>query len=191
MSEAALDSRFCYALLVAAVAVERAFELLLSRRNRIRVEKRGGFLADPRSFLDMASFQAVLLAACPIETFVLERPWIPGLGVPAVLLVGAGMILRYWAVATLGDRWSLRIVVVPGESPVTTGPFRFVRHPNYAAVVVETVALPLVHTAWITAVASSLALAPLLGRRIRHEEAALERHSDYERAFAGRGRLLP
>jgi len=78
-----------------------------------------------------------------------------------------------------------------GEPPVVAGPYRFIRHPNYAALAVETVALPLVHMAWITACALFPILVPLLVRRIRLEEAALARHSDYERAFAGRGRLLP
>jgi len=191
MSAPSLDSRAWYVMLIVAVAAERMFELWLSRRNLVRIGRRGGFVADRRSYLDMAAFQAAFLVACPVEVLALDRPWIPALGVPALALVGAAMVLRYAAVAALGDRWSLRLAVVPGERPVTSGPYRFVRHPNYLALAVETVALPLVHTGWIAACAFVPVFVPLLARRIRLEEAALARYSDYERAFAGRGRLLP
>jgi methyltransferase len=139
----------------------------------------------------MIVFQLAFLVACPLEVVALERPWIPALGVPALMLVGAAMVLRYAAVVALGDRWSLHLVVVPGEPPVVAGPYRFVRHPNYLALAVETAALPLVHTAWVAACSLLPLFVPLLAWRIRLEEAALSRHSDYERAFAGRGRLLP
>ena len=191
MNTAILDSRAGYALLVAAVAAERGIELLLSRRHRMSVERRGGFVADPRSFRTIAASQVALLVASPLEVLMLRRPWIPQLGLPALLIVFGAMALRYWAVATLGDRWNVRIVVVPGEPVVTNGPYRFVRHPNYLAVALEAVALPLVHTAWWTACVVGLATLPLLRRRIRLEEEALSRHTDYDRAFAARGRPLP
>ncbi|HSK74829.1 MAG TPA: isoprenylcysteine carboxylmethyltransferase family protein, partial [Thermoanaerobaculia bacterium] len=88
-------------------------------------------------------------------------------------------------------RWTTRIVVLPGVAPVTGGPYRFLRHPNYLAVILEILALPLVHTAWITALVFSLANALLLRVRIRAEEEGLARLSDYEAAFSGRPRLVP
>lgn len=191
MNDNLSDTRLLYALLVGAVAIERGLEVLLARRNLRRVTARGGLVADHRSFWDMAAFQAAFLAACVLEVFVLGPPFLPVLGLPMLALVAAAMALRYWSVATLGDRWNLRVVVLPGGPVATGGPYRWVRHPNYLAVVVETVALPLVHTAWLTAGVSAVVLAPLLARRIRLEEAALARHTDWATAFAGRGRLLP
>ncbi len=191
MNDDLSDTRLLYALLVGAVAIERGLEVLLARGNLRRVTARGGLVADHRSFWDMAAFQAAFLAACVLEVFALERPFLPVLGLPMLVLVAAAMALRYWSVATLGDRWNLRLVVLPGEPVATGGPYRWVGHPNYLAVVVETVALPLVHTAWLTAGVSVVVLAPLLARRIRLEEAALARHTDWATAFAGRGRLLP
>jgi methyltransferase len=85
------------------------------------------------------------------------------------------MALRYWAIASLGGRWTTRVVYVPGDPLVVTGPFRLVRHPNYAAVVAEVAAIPLVHTAWLTAVVFSVANAWLLRRRIGVEDALLDR----------------
>ena len=106
-----------------------------------------------------------------------------------VLLLATG--LRYWAIGTLGRCWNTRIVVVPGAPPVVGGPFRFLRHPNYLAVILEIAFLPLLHGAWITAAVFSLANAALLRVRIAAEERALAEASGYERAFAGRPRLIP
>jgi methyltransferase len=100
-------------------------------------------------------------------------------------------VLRYWAIGTLGSRWNTRIVVVPGAAPVVGGPFRFLRHPNYLAVILEIAFLPLLHSAWLSAVVFSLANAALLRVRIAAEEKALAEASGYERAFAGRPRLIP
>jgi methyltransferase len=191
MNDDLADTGLLYALLVGAVALERGLEVLLARRNLRRVAACGGLVADRHSFWDMVAFQVAFLAACVLEVFVLGRPFLPVLGLPMLVLVAVAMALRYWAVATLGDRWNLRVVVLPGEPVATGGPYRWVRHPNYLAVVVETVALPLVHTAWLTAAVSAVVLAPLLARRIRLEEAALARHTDWQQAFAARGRLLP
>jgi methyltransferase len=103
-----------------------------------------------------------------------DRPFLPWLGWPMVILVLAAQALRWWCVTTLGKQWNTRVIVVPGLPLVTSGPYRWLRHPNYVAVVVEVAALPLVHTAWVTAVAFSIANAILLlGWRIPVEERAL------------------
>jgi methyltransferase len=180
-----------YTFLVGLVLAERLIEVLIARRNLRLARARGGFVAESRSLFPIAVFQAAWLFACPLEVFLLDRPWVPSLGVPALALVGLAMALRYWAVATLGDRWNIHTVIVPGESVVTGGPYRFVRHPNYLALMVETAALPLAHSAWLTACASCLVFPLLLAGRIRAEEAELIRHTNYGAAFAGRGRLLP
>jgi methyltransferase len=88
-----------------------------------------------------------------------------------VVLLAQG--LRWWCIATLGRQWNTRVVVVPGASRVTGGPYRIVPHPNYVAVVAEGVALPLVQTGWITALVFSVLNAALLRTRIRVENAAL------------------
>jgi methyltransferase len=88
-------------------------------------------------------------------------------------LVVLAQALRWWCIATLGPRWNTRVVVVPGLPLVRTGPYRFLAHPNYAAVVVEGLALPLVHEAWITAVVFTVANAALLSVRLSVENRAL------------------
>jgi methyltransferase len=81
--------------------------------------------------------------------------------------------LRWWCVRSLGPQWNTRIVVVPGLPLVSRGPYRWLRHPNYVAVVLEVAALPLVHTAWVTAVVFSLLDVVVLSIRIPAEQRAL------------------
>ena len=88
-------------------------------------------------------------------------------------LVLASQALRWWCITTLGRRWNTRVIVVPGLPLVAGGPYRLLPHPNYVAVVVEGFALPLVHSAWITALVFTVCNAVLLTVRIRVENTAL------------------
>jgi methyltransferase len=181
-----------FLLLVGAVAVERTLEMALSMRNARRALARGGVEAESRRFyLLMVIAHVVFLAAAPLEVLLLDRPFIPPVAIVATWLVVLTMALRYWAILTLGERWNTRVIVIPGMPAVASGPYRFVRHPNYVAVVIEVAVLPLVHCAWITALVASVANALLLAARIRHEESALESAGDYRDRLAGRARLLP
>jgi methyltransferase len=121
----------------------------------------------------MAAMHAAFLVACVAEVAVADRPFLPWLGWPMLALVVASQALRWWCVATLGHQWNTRVIVVPGLPLVSAGPYRWLRHPNYVAVVVEVVALPLVHTAWVTALVFTLANAAVLAVRIPVEERAL------------------
>ncbi len=178
-----------YAGLVALVGCERLVELALSRRNAARAFAEGAVEAGRGHYPVMAVFHGALLAACVGEAWGLARPFPGALGWAALAGVALAQALRYWAIATLGDRWNTRVIVRPGAEPVTAGPYRFVRHPNYLAVVVEVACLPLVHGAWVTALAFSLGNAAILAVRIRAEEAALG--ARYDAAFAGRARFIP
>lgn len=178
-----------YLGLLVLVAVERGVELVLSARNARLARARGGVESGRGHYPVMAAFHGGLLVACALEVVLLHRPFPGAVGWLALAVVLGSQALRYWAIATLGWRWNTRIFVVPGAAPVTGGPYRFVRHPNYVAVIAEMMALPLVHGAWLTAVAFTLGNAWLLRVRIRAEERALG--ESWEHAFAGRPRFVP
>jgi len=181
-----------YLLLILAVSAERLVELVVSTRNARRALARGGIAGESRGFYAAMVFvHAAFLVAAPLEVVLAGRRFVPALGWPMLGLVLGAMALRYWAIAALGGRWNTRVIVVPGDPVEVGGPYRFVRHPNYLAVAVEIAALPLVHTAWVTALVFSLANALLLRARIAHEEEALARHIDYEARMAGRARFVP
>ncbi len=173
------------------MGLERLVELALTERNAARLRARGGFEVGRAHFLPMALLHTGLLVAAPLEVFRLDRPFHPALGTVMLVLLAGTMALRYWAISSLGDRWTTRVFVVPEEPPAVKGPYRWLRHPNYLAVIVEVAVLPLVHTAWWTALAFSAANALMLRTRIRVEEEALETHSDYFETLGDRPRLVP
>ncbi|MGW5663218.1 isoprenylcysteine carboxyl methyltransferase family protein [Streptomyces sp. NPDC003758] len=185
-----------YALLVAAIAAERLAELIVARRNSRWSTARGGVETGRGHYRAIVVLHTGLLVGCLVEARVAGRPFLPGVGWPMLALVVAAQGLRWWCIGTLGRQWNTRVIVVPDLPRVTKGPYRFLRHPNYLAVVVEGAALPLVHGAWLTATAFTVCNAGLLAVRIRCEEAALsaaarqahpldERHVARQRA-AGR-----
>ncbi len=181
-----------FLLLVAAVAVERLLEMGLSLRNARRSFARGGIEAESRGFYWLLVVaHAAFLAAGPLEVLLFRRPFVPPVAIVATWIVLLAMALRYWAIFTLGERWNTRVIVIAGLPAVATGPYRFVRHPNYVAVAIEVAALPLVHCAWVTALVATAGNALLLAARIRHEERALVAAGDYRQRLAGRARLLP
>jgi methyltransferase len=187
----AQDTRLLYTVLVALVALGRLVELRIADRNLRRLIARGGVEAAPGHYRWMVLLHAAFLAACPLEVWGLDRPFVPALAAVMLPLVVLATALRYWVISTLDGRWTTRIVCLPGVPPVTGGPYRFLRHPNYLAVIIEVLALPLVHTAWFSAIVFSLANALVLRVRIRAEEEALSRLSDYGDVFADRRRLVP
>ena len=162
-----------YALLILAVCVERVAELVVSKRNAAWSMARGGVETGLSHYPLMIVLHGGLLVGCALEVTVADRPFLPWLGWPMLALVLASQALRWWCITTLGPRWNTRVIVVPGLPPVTSGPYRFLKHPNYVAVVVEGFALPLVHTAWITALVFTVLNIPLLAVRLRVESAAL------------------
>jgi methyltransferase len=127
----------------------------------------------------MVALHAGFLLSSVAEVWLLDRPFRPVLAAAMVLLLAVGMAVRFWSLQTLGDRWMTRVMVVPGESVVVSGPYRFMRHPNYLAVVVEIAAIPLIHGAWITAVVFSVLDGVMLAIRISVEERALRRHTGW------------
>lgn len=152
---------------------ERAAELVVSTRNTKRALAAGGVESGRGHYPAMVIFHAGFLAACAVEPLRWPRDWPPAVSLGALALALLAMGLRWWAVATLGIRWSTRIVVLPGVPPVTGGPYRLLRHPNYLAVVVELLAVPLIGGALVTAVVASLGNLLLLAIRIPAEERAL------------------
>jgi methyltransferase len=162
-----------YAVLIWVVAGERLAELVITQRNVRWSLAQGGFERGQRHYRVMVVLHGALLVGSLVEVAWADRPFVPGLGWPMLALVGASQGLRWWCIATLGRQWNTRVVVVPGMSRVTAGPYRFLRHPNYVAVAVEGVALPLVHTAWIIAAVFTVLNAAVLGVRVGVEEAAL------------------
>lgn len=167
-------SAVAYTSLVGLVVAERISELFISRRNTEAQLKRGGVESGKGHYPFMVVLHTAFLIGCVVETWVFSRPFIPLLGFAMLAVLVVAQFVRYWVIRSLDGRWTTGIVVVPGDERVTRGPFRYLKHPNYVAVVAEGIALPLIHTNWITAVVFTIANIVLLAVRIRAESKALE-----------------
>ena len=164
-----------YLVLILLVCAERRVaELVVSLRNARWSFSRGGVEYGKGHYPFMVLLHTGFLVCCVVEAIVADRPFIPALGWTMLAVVLLAQALRWWCISVLGHQWNTRVIVVPGLPLVASGPYKWLRHPNYVAVVAEGIALPLVHTAWITATLFLLLNIPLLAVRIRAEEAALD-----------------
>ena len=171
-----LVSAVWFTALVLLTGVERIVELVISKRNAAWAFARGGLESGRGHFPAMVALHTGLLLGALAEVWVLDRPFLPWLGWPMLALALLCQVGRYAVIASLGRQWNTRVIVVPGMPLVRRGLYRFpwLRHPNYWIVAIEGIALPLVHTAWITALVFTVLNAVLLlGFRIPAEEKAL------------------
>ncbi|MFA3875710.1 isoprenylcysteine carboxyl methyltransferase family protein [Streptomyces sp. MMCC 100] len=162
-----------YVLLVVAVAAERVAELGVARRNAAWTLARAGVEHGRGHYPVMVALHTGLLVCCLLEPLLADRPFLSALAWPMLALALLAQALRWWCIASLGPYWNTRVIVVPGARLIGAGPYRFLRHPNYVAVVVEVAALPLVHSAWLTAAVFTVANSMLLTVRLRCENTAL------------------
>jgi len=161
-----------YLLLIIAVAMERVAELVVSKRNLKWALAHGGQESGFGHYPFMVVLHTGLLVACVLEAAF--RSFNAALGWSMLVIVLMAQALRWWCITTLGTRWNTRIVVVAGLPLIDRGPYRWLRHPNYIAVAAEGIALPLVHSGWITAVVFTVVNAVLLlVIRIPAENAAM------------------
>jgi methyltransferase len=161
------------ALLWVAIVAQRMVELRVAKRNEAWARVQGAVEHGAGHYPLFFVLHTGWLLAWPLEAWarglVLAQGWMVAL---AGLVAAQG--LRYWAIATLGRRWNTRILVLPGAKRIGRGPYRWISHPNYVAVIVELAAVPLMFGAWWTAaIVGGLNLGLLLGIRIPAEARAL------------------
>lgn len=164
-----------YTVFILATGGERIGELVTSKRHAAWAFARGGVESGQGHFPAMVALHTALLVGSVAEAWLLGRPFIPLLGWPMLVIAVLCQAGRIWIIRSLGTQWNTRIIVVPGMPLSRRGPYRWgFPHPNYVLVAVEGIAIPLIHTAWITAIAFTILNAILLlGFRIPAEDRAL------------------
>jgi methyltransferase len=177
--------------LLACVAIERIVELRISRRHQQELAGRGVRKRRDPHYRWMVLLHGGVLAGAAVEVLALHRLFIPWLAAVAGSLFVLATLLRWWVIRALGVHWNVEVMDSAPLGIVVSGPFRWVRHPNYLGVFIELVALPLIHTAWITALAGGIANVFVLRHRLRVEEPALEAEPGYRAAMSGKPRFLP
>jgi methyltransferase len=180
-----------FLILLACVGLERLAELQVSRRHQRDLASCGARKhGDPR-YRWMVALHAGVLIGAAAEVTLLHRPFIPWLAFSALLFFSLATLLRWWVIRTLGIHWNTEVVDSASLGVVSDGPFRWIRHPNYLGVFVELIALPLVHTAWITAAFAAAGNALVLRHRLRIEESLLDAVPAYRAAMSGKPRFFP
>ena len=172
-------SVIAFLALLVVVAALRIVELRISRRHQAGMVARGAAKVPEPRFRWMVMLHTAVLVGAALEVLFLHRPFIPILAAIMFALFLAANVVRWWVIRTLGEHWNVQVMDSTRLGVITSGPFRFVRHPNYAAVFVEMLALPLIHTAWITAVAGTIGHVIVLSQRLSTEERVLFANPDY------------
>jgi methyltransferase len=184
-------SVIAYLGLLLVVALLRIYELQISRRHQREMLASGASkVADP-IFRPMVLLHTGVLLGAGLEVIFLNRPFYPFLGTCCLVVFLSANVVRWWVIRALGQHWNVEVMNSTAMGVVTSGPFRYVRHPNYSAVFVEMLALPLIHSAWITAIVGSAAHTLILSRRIKTEERVLLSDVHYREAMSGKPRFLP
>lgn len=172
------------------LVMQRFVELGVARRNRAWMEERGGIEIGQKHYPLIVTLHTAFFLSLWIETawrgYLISEYW------PILFIIlFLTQILRYWALFSLGPYWNTRIIILPGTPPVVKGPYRYFRHPNYLAVIVEIAFVPFLFHAYITSLLFTLLNALMLKYRIHMEEAALSEFTDYREKTASLGRFLP
>jgi methyltransferase len=166
-----------FIFLVLATGAERIYELAVSTRNANRAFGLGGVEYGRGHLPAMIALHTALLVGAIIEVIVFDRQFLGAQGWTFLAIAVGCQAARYWFIWALGPQWNTRVIVIPGAQRVKKGPYSlsWLRHPNYWVVAIEGIALPMVHSAWITAaVFTALNAVLLLGFRIPAENKALK-----------------
>jgi methyltransferase len=162
-----------YWWLLAATIAERVLELVISKRNAAWSFAQGGKEYGHAHYKWMVVLHTAFLICCVVEPWILQ-PVVPEfVCVLSIVVVIFTQALRWWVISTLGQQWNTRVIIVPSYKRVRKGPFLFLNHPNYLAVILELAALPLIGGAWITSLVFTLLNLLLLRERILVENDAL------------------
>jgi methyltransferase len=181
----------CFLVLLAGVGMTRLVELGISRSHRAEFAHRNIPQRSDPYYLWMVTLHAAVLVLAAVEVVWLRRPFLYALAVPAAVLFVLSGALRWWSIRSLGAHWNTQVMDSAKMGVVVAGPFRWIRHPNYLGVYVELAVLPLIHSAWITALVALAGNAWVLRNRLRVEEPMLDEHPEYRTAMAGKSRFLP
>jgi methyltransferase len=169
-------------IIIAIVIIQRLVELIIAKRNEKWMRSRGAFEAGAVHYPIMVTMHIAFFISLLVEVLVTNKPLSP-LWIPLLSLFLIAQIARVWCLASLGTFWNTKIIILPGADVVKKGPYKFIRHPNYVIVATELLVLPLIFSAYFTAIVFSLLNIWMLSVRIPVEEKALTEVTNYREEF--------
>ena len=165
-----------FSIFLLFVISQRLIELLIAKRNERILKAQGGIEFDKNGYRVIVVMHVVFFVSLICEKVFLSR-MLNSYWIIFAALFGVAQFLRYWAIKSLGVYWNTKILVLPNHKLVIAGPYKFLRHPNYLAVIVEIAVIPLIFSCYLTACIFSVINFILLRRRIKIEENALRKTS--------------
>lgn len=180
-----------YVYFLALSALEILGETWISARNSRALLQRGAVEIAPALLSIMTLLYGLMYFGSMVEYFFVPRNISLGWAVIFASLYGLAKIIKFWAIASLGSYWTMRVLILPKSEVVTAGPYKWIRHPNYVAVLMEIAATTLIGKSFYTFLVVIVLFSVTLVFRIRQEEAALEKYSDYRGRMGMRRRFLP
>ena len=180
-----------YLLFLVVTALEMLFEVRISIRNSAALIRRGAIEIGPAVLPVMTMMYIVMYMGSVVE-FLLSHPVLPLWWLLLFLMIFVlAKGLKFWAVSTLGEYWTMKLLILPESKVVTAGPYRWVRHPNYIAVLLEIAATTLLGKCFVTFGVVFFSFLVVLRYRIRLEEEGLLSHTDYAAGMTSKRRFLP
>lgn len=178
---------FCFLLFF---ILQRLVELFVAKRNERKMKQQGALEFGKKQYIVIVFLHICFFLSFLSEVMIFHKTlstlW-PLLLITLLLIQG----LRIWAMASLGERWNTKILVLPKKDIVMKGPYRYIRHPNYVVVVCELLLIPLFFQAYVTAITFCFCNAYVLSLRIREEERALIEMTNYRQRFINISRFTP
>jgi methyltransferase len=182
---------WCYFLLLGLFLLRKTLDQRRSRRNARALQEQETLAKPADAFPFLLITHVAFFILVPAEILLLERPLIPGLAVPMLGLFVLATCLRAWSIHSLGKYWCSRVIVPQDLKPVTEGPYRWIRHPNYLSMTLELIALSFMHTTYLSGTVVAVLCVVAVITRISREEARLLQVPAYREAMRDKARLIP
>ena len=179
-----------YIYFLALNALEMLYEAWISARNSRELIKKGAIEIAPFLLPFMIAIYALMFVGSALEFHFTRKLISPSWASGFLLVFLAGKALKLWAVSSLKNFWTMRVLIVPETKVITSGPYRWIRHPNYVAVILELAATPLIGKCFITFAMVMILFSVILAVRIRVEENALKKYTNYSSEMSSRRRFF-
>jgi len=161
-----------FIIFLSIIIIQRISELILSKRNENYLISKGAIEYDKEGYKYIVLMHNLFFISVITEYAFLERQINEYWKILLIIFI-CTQLLRYWAIFTLGKRWTTKILVLPNTEPIRSGVYKYLKHPNYIAVIIEIAIIPLLFSCYYTAIVFSIINLIVLQRRIRIEEEAL------------------
>jgi methyltransferase len=180
-----------YPLFLLASALISLYEARISAQHSAELVQRGAVEIAPKIFPMMAALYLLMYFGSFAEYLWTRRSVSIIWFACGLLLFAVSKLLKFWSASSLGERWTMKVLILPGSEVVTSGPYRYIKHPNYVAVLLEIITIPLLGKSFLTFAIVFALFSVVLFYRIQSEERALMQYTNYSQGMLSKRRFVP